>query len=362
MLGTHDDIEETNVSAAMHSIKSLVFTSQKASFATHMASSNVSPAACNLRSSASRNYVNQVERPRAPYLNPIQLATHALGARHALPQRHALASKDRDVDTVIPLVVLLSSRKARGRPAYTSALSDARTLACPIPDRSSTNLTPTCPTSSSPIRNTGLNSHSPTTLVFSSKQRFPERVKFWQRWEHSYAPTSCFCSLESCVCVTAIPKIPRHSPEGSQRTWTKNQYPYASSASVVSSSPSLSPSTSINADALMTPSVKTPVFTYLDLRTDTIHSKEDRGGRQEETCKQPDPGSAVESLRVPCFCESQSLDALGMPFNSLHPCTECTRRDSKSMLPLRMVMQPHMNTDPTPHIISASLYGHSMVI
>ena len=107
-----------------------------------------------------------------PCLNPIQLATRALGARHALPQHHAFASKDRDVNTVIPLV-FLSSPRARGRPAYTRALSDARTTAHPTPDLSSPDLTPVCSSSTSPIRNiqpTILSAHSATATVVSNKQ------------------------------------------------------------------------------------------------------------------------------------------------------------------------------------------------
>ena len=89
-----------------------------------MASSNVSRTVLEPRFSTSKDREDQAKRP---VLNPAQLITHALGARHALPKNHALATpKDRDIGTVVPLV-LLSARRGCGSPVYTRALSDART-------------------------------------------------------------------------------------------------------------------------------------------------------------------------------------------------------------------------------------------
>lgn len=227
MSAIHDGYEGTHISIARQPIKSLVFTSKKASFAMHMVPSNVSLATFESPLSTSKDCVNQVEPPRTPYLNPIQLATHALGARHALPQHHALASNKRGINTVVPLV-LLSSHRTRGRPAYIRALSDARTSAYPTSGPPSPDFTSTCSNSSSLIQNTQsttLNTHSTTAIVFSSKPRFPihrEGPQFWKYWKHSNT-AGCFCSLKPCVCVTVTPKILHHSSEGRSRASTRIQ-------------------------------------------------------------------------------------------------------------------------------------------
>ena len=176
--GIHDGYEETHVPAARHPIKSLVFTSQKASFAVHMASSNVSLVASESRFSTSKNSIDQVECPRTPYLNPIQLATHALGARHALPQHHDLASKDSGANIIVPLV-LLSSLRARGGPAYTCALSHARSSANPTPGFSSPDFNPICSSSASSVRHarsTVPSAHPATAILWPSEQRFETAI------------------------------------------------------------------------------------------------------------------------------------------------------------------------------------------
>ena len=330
MLATHSSYKETHVSTASQPIKSFVYTSKKASFAAHMASSTVSLAALESRLSTSKYCEGHV---KYPVLNPIQLGTHALGARHALPLDHALASpKDGDINTVVP-VVLLSARRGCGRPVYTRALSDARTSSSPTPGFPSPDFTPTLSGSSSPIRNTKstvLSAHSKTAMEFLRTHRFPthrETLQLWQRCGPSSIITSCFCSLKPCVCGIVTSKILRHSSKESQRPSTPVQHSYDSPSSTVSSSPSLSPSISINT---MTPTVETPSCAYTDIQTDTNYFNKHHGDHPEEENQQPGPAYMAEFPYVPCPCEPQPLNALGMSFVSLHPCTECLRRNPNS--------------------------------
>lgn len=323
MSATHDSYEETHVSIARQPIKSLVFTSKKASFAVHMASSNASPAAFGSPLSTSNDCVDQITRPRTPYLNPIQLATHALGAQHALPQHHTLASKNRNTNTVVPLV-LLSSHRARGRPDYTRALFDARTSAYSTPGPSALNFTSPCSSPFSHIRNTQsttLNAHS-TNAVRLSNPIHREGPQVWQSWKHSNTAIGCFCSLKPCICVAVTLTTLRHSSEGSSRASTKIQYPYVPRNLMTISPPSLSPSTSINTDASMTPTVDTPSFAYTDLQTGTVYFKEESED-QEERHQQTDPSYTAKSPRVLCSCERQPLNALRMSSLSPQNCTEC---------------------------------------
>ena len=330
MSATHNSYGETHVSTASQPIKSFVYTSKKASFAAHMASSTVSLSALDSRFSTSKDSEDRVKRP---ILNPIQLGTHALGARHALPLDHALASpKDRDIGTIVPLV-LLSTRTGCGRPVYTRALSDARTSSSPTPGLPSPDFTPTCSSSSSPIRNTKstvLSARSMTTMEFLSTHRFSIHRETPQLWQHcgpSSIITSCFCSLKPCVCGIVTSKILRHSSKESQRPSTPIQYPHVSPYSMVSSSPSLSPSISSNTT---TPAVETPSCAYTDIQTDTNYFEKHHGDHQEEDHQNPGPAYMAEFPCVPCPCEPQPFNALGMSFVSLHPCTQCTRRNPDS--------------------------------
>lgn len=220
MSGTHGSYEGAHVSAVSQPIKSFVFTSKKASFVAHMASSTVSLAALESRFYTSKDCVDQV---KCPGLHPIQLVTHALGVHHAVPQDHALASaKDRAIGTAVPLA-LLSARGDCGRLVYTRARSDARTSAYPTPCLPSPDFTPTCSISSSPILNTKaavLSAYSMTTMEFSSTHRLPlymETLKSWQRWRYSNISTSCLCSPNSCVCVHVTSKILPHISEETKR-------------------------------------------------------------------------------------------------------------------------------------------------
>ena len=331
MSATHSSYGGTHVSTAIQPIKSFVYTSKKASFAAHMASSTVSLAVLESRLSTSKDCEDRVKRP---VLNPIQLGTHALGARHALPLDHALASpKDRDIGTVVPLV-LLSARRGCGRPVYTRALSDARTSSSPTPGAPSPDFTPTRSDSSTSIRNTkstALSAYSTTTMEFLGTHRLPihrETLQSWQRCGPSSITTSCFCSLKPCVCDIVTSKILRHISKESQRPSTPIQYPHVSPSSMVSSSPSLSPSISINT---MTPTVETPSCAYTDIQTDTNYFKKHHGDHQEEEHQQPGPAYMAEFLCVPCPCEPQPFNALGMSFVSLQPCTECPRRNPNSV-------------------------------
>ncbi len=209
MSATHGSYEGTHISTSRQPIKSFVYTSKKASFAVHMASSNVSRAALESRSSTSKDCEDQVKRP---VLNPIQLVTHALGARHALPQNHALASpKDRDIGNVVPLV-LPSARRGCGSPVYARALSDARSSSYPTPGLPYPDYTPTYSNSPSHIRNTDsttLGTHSMTTMESLNTHR--ETLQLWQRYKDSNIITSCFCSLKPCVCGIVTSKFLRHS-------------------------------------------------------------------------------------------------------------------------------------------------------
>jgi len=357
MSAAHGGYEGAHVSAARQPIKSFVYTSKKASFAAHMASSTVSLSALESRCSTSKDCVGQVKRP---VLNPIQLATHALGAQHALPQDHALASsKDKAIGTLVPLVVL-SARGDCGRQVYTRALSDARASAYPAPGLRSTNppspgltfpgltstgltstgltspdlpspeFTPPCSSSSYPNRDTKptvLSAHPLTTMEFSSTHKFPfsrETLKLWKRGRHPNIATSCFCSLKPCVCIYVTSKIRRHNSEESQRAATRFKYPHVSPSSIVSSSPSLSPSIPINT---MTPTVETPSCAYTNIQP-TNYFKKDHQDHQEEEHQQPDSAYMTESPCAPCLCpcEPQPFNALRMSFVSSHPCMECTLR------------------------------------